>query len=170
MPYNVSSMNGRYQAGDPFLGGIVKGIGGFVGGALNVASSIVPGPLGAVAGIASRAIGGGGRRRAAAPIRAPQRVAPAGGMQRRGGRAKAVMTDACPKGERLNKTDYFLSDGTFVPAGSRCVSIRRRNPANARALNRALAREESFIRLARRSGLVTVPKAKRVRRAARKRH
>lgn len=75
---------------------------------------------------------------------------------------------ACPKGMRLNKSDYFLQDGTFVAAGTRCVSIRRSNPANVRALRRAIRREEGFIRLAKRTGLVALPKARRVRKAARK--
>ncbi len=75
---------------------------------------------------------------------------------------------ACPKGMRLNKSDYFLTPGTFVAAGTRCVSIRRSNPANVRALRRAIRREEGFIRLAKRTGLVALPKARRVRKAARK--
>jgi len=75
---------------------------------------------------------------------------------------------ACPKGMRLNKSDYFLKDGSFIAAGSRCVSIRRSNPANVRALRRAIRREEGFIRLAKRTGLVALPKARRVRKAARK--
>lgn len=47
---------------------------------------------------------------------------------------------ACPQGFRPNKSDYFLSDGTFVEAGSRCVKVRRRNPLNPRAASRAISR------------------------------
>jgi len=45
-----------------------------------------------------------------------------------------------PKGYQLNKSSYFLMSGEFVPAGSRYVKIRRRNPANARATSRAISR------------------------------
>ena len=47
---------------------------------------------------------------------------------------------ACPSGYHLNKTSYFLKDGTFVPARSKCVKNRRRNPLNPHALNRATSR------------------------------
>lgn len=57
----------------------------------------------------------------------------------------------CPKGFKLNKSDYFLKDGTFVPAGSRCVRFRSMNPLNHRALRRGLSRAESFERIARRT-------------------
>ncbi len=46
----------------------------------------------------------------------------------------------CPKGHHLNRSNYFLQDGTFVPAGSRCVANRRRNPENFRANRRAAGR------------------------------
>jgi len=50
----------------------------------------------------------------------------------------------CPpgdmKGYHLNKSDYFLRSGEFVPAGSRYVRNRKRNPANARATSRAISR------------------------------
>jgi len=45
-----------------------------------------------------------------------------------------------PAGWHWNKTDYFLRDGTFVPAGSKLVKNRRRNPLNPRALRRAVGR------------------------------
>jgi len=52
---------------------------------------------------------------------------------------------ACPangsmSGYHLNKSDYFLRSGEFVPAGSRYVKNRKRNPANARATSRAISR------------------------------
>jgi len=43
-------------------------------------------------------------------------------------------------GYHLNKSDYFLKSGEFVPAGSRYVRNRKRNPANARATSRAISR------------------------------
>jgi len=43
-------------------------------------------------------------------------------------------------GYHLNKSDYFLMSGEFVPAGTRWVKNRKRNPANARATSRAISR------------------------------
>jgi len=67
--------------------------------------------------------------------------------------------DACPKGERLNKSDYFLRDGTFVPAKSRCVSIRRMQVTNTRALRKGMRRVEGFAKVAKK----TISFTKRVR-------
>jgi len=47
---------------------------------------------------------------------------------------------ACESGHRPNKTSYFLKDGTFIAAGTKCVKRRQRNPMNARALSRAIGR------------------------------
>lgn len=47
---------------------------------------------------------------------------------------------AIPAGYRLNKTDYFLKSGQYVPAGTRIVKKRRRNPLNPRAASRAMSR------------------------------
>jgi len=52
-----------------------------------------------------------------------------------------------PAGYHLNKSSYFLKDGTFVPARSRYVRIRRRNFANGRALRRSIGRVQGFERL-----------------------
>ena len=73
---------------------------------------------------------------------------------------------ACPKGMRLNKSAYFLKDGTFVMPGTRCVKVRRINAGNGKAVRRAIRRENAFVRLAVGTGLVRVPRAKRVRKAA----
>jgi len=43
-------------------------------------------------------------------------------------------------GYHLNKSDYFLRSGEFVPKGSKWVRNRKRNPANARATSRAISR------------------------------
>lgn len=52
--------------------------------------------------------------------------------------------NGCPAngrgGYHLNKSSYFLRSGQFVPAGSRWVRNRRRNPGNIRAASRALSR------------------------------
>jgi len=43
-------------------------------------------------------------------------------------------------GYHWNKSDYFLRSGEFVPAGTRAVRNRRRNPANPRATSNAITR------------------------------
>jgi hypothetical protein len=61
-----------------------------------------------------------------------------------------------PSGYKLNKTSYFLRDGTFVPKGTRWVKVRRRNAMNPRALSRAIARVDSAKRWqSRLSGITT---------------
>lgn len=46
----------------------------------------------------------------------------------------------CPKGTKLNKTTYHLSDGTRVAARSRCVAIRKRDALNGDAALRSTRR------------------------------
>jgi len=43
-------------------------------------------------------------------------------------------------GYHLNKSGYFLLSGQYVPAGTKWVKNRKRNPANARATSRAISR------------------------------
>lgn len=177
---------GGYQVGDPFLGGVFKGIGKVVGGAAK--GFLTGGPIGAIGGaIGATGILGSGPSampvsRALPPvtgiggrIQLPTGIGLGGGIsfgppvaQPRGPGALAPTDDGCPKGYRRNRSDYFTKTEGFVPAGSKCVRIRRTNPANASALRRAQRREEGFIRLARKSGLVTIPKSRRVRSAVRK--
>lgn len=76
------------------------------------------------------------------PVAAIQRAIP-------GGRTGMM---SCPAGHRPNKSSYFLKDGTYVEKGSVCVRIRRRNPFNPRALDRAMSRLESAGRGAKRLG------------------
>jgi len=59
--------------------------------------------------------------------------------------------DVIPRGYRLNKSSYFLKDGTFVPEGTRLVKVRRRNFANGRALRRSIGRVQGFERLVKSS-------------------
>ena len=56
-----------------------------------------------------------------------------------------------PVGTHLNKSSYFLRDGTFVPARSRYVRNRTRNNANGRALRRAIGRAKGFDNLVKRN-------------------
>lgn len=70
------------------------------------------------------------------------------GQVTRDGQAVPVgMKLACPSGYHPNKSDYFLKDGTFVAQGTKCVKNRRRNPANMRALDRAMTRLDMGKRL-----------------------
>lgn len=69
----------------------------------------------------------------------PGPVATGTAMTTTGGAGTAVVPIQ-PAGHHLNKTSYFLIDGTFVPARSRWVKNRRRNPLNPRALRRAISR------------------------------
>lgn len=61
-----------------------------------------------------------------------------------------------PAGYRPNKSDYFLRDGTFVPAGTRMVKARRRNPLNPRALDRAMGRLSSAKKAAKKINRITI--------------
>ena len=47
-----------------------------------------------------------------------------------------------PRGFHLNKSSYFLRDGTFVPRGTKFVRNRRLNNANGRAQGKAIVRLE----------------------------
>lgn len=51
-------------------------------------------------------------------------------------------------GYHWNKSSYFLMSGEYVPAGTRAVRNRRRNPCNPRAVSRALSRVKSAKRFA----------------------
>lgn len=61
-----------------------------------------------------------------------------------------------PSGYHWNKSDYFLKDGTFVPAGTKLVKNRRRNPLNPRAASRAISRLESAKKATRRLDRVAI--------------
>ena len=56
----------------------------------------------------------------------------------------------CPKGFRINKTSYFLRDGTFVARESRCVRIRRRDALNGRAALNSTRRLVAYSKATRR--------------------
>jgi len=137
-------MVGRVPYGDP-------GLFGAIGGALKTvargaAGFFAGGPAGAAAAVIPGLIGGGGGGGIAPPGGV---VAPVpgvrGAIQRAipGGQTGYMVEGGMPlKGYRANKTSYFLKDGTFVPAGTRWVKIRRRNSLNPRALSRAMSRLE----------------------------
>ena len=150
MPY-LSSYRGdglSAHQGGPFFGALL-------GGALRLGR-----------GIASRFMGGGMATGAtialAAPIISAMPGIPVGGGARihpaaflpggaplitRETPRMEAMEGLPPAGYRLNKSSYFLKDGTFVQARSRYVRIRRRNFANGRALRRSIGRVQGFERL-----------------------
>jgi len=61
-------------------------------------------------------------------------------------------------GYHPNKTDYFLKSGEFVPAGTRMVKNRKRNPANARATSRAISRISGAKTYAKSLGRISIRK------------
>jgi hypothetical protein len=64
----------------------------------------------------------------------------------------------CESGFRPNKTSYFLKDGTFVEAGSRCVRRRQRNPLNPKAMSRAIGRIDGGKRFQNRMSQISTGK------------
>jgi len=74
----------------------------------------------------------------------------------------APANGACPTsmgGYHLNKSEYFLKSGEFVPAGSRYVKNRKRNPANSRATSRAISRVVGAKKYASSLSRITIRKA-----------
>ncbi|MEJ2218868.1 MAG: hypothetical protein P8099_19970 [Gemmatimonadota bacterium] len=153
------------RRGDPGLFGT---LGKIAGGAIGL---ITGGPAGAVAGWSTggaigSALEGGSKPKpaVATPGFAPttsypvvgspgvtgalQRLVPGGATGYQVNAPAAAANGAgCPKGHRLNKSGYWLKSGEYVAPGTRCVKSRRRNPANPRALDRAIGRLNSAKRL-----------------------
>ena len=140
------------MSGDPGLFDVFKRIGGAVlKGALGIPGAVIsevisgrkPPPRGTAAFIPPEtaiAIGSGAAA-FAGPLIAQ----------------RAARTGACPpglSGYHLNKSSYFLRDGTFVPEGTRMVRNRSRNPYNKRAATRAASRLQSLGR-----GMKTIRKS-----------
>lgn len=76
-----------------------------------------------------------------------------GPPQRNGQQAPPIPAQAgpCPSGYHLNKSSYYRrgpgGQAVFIPEGTVYVKNRRRNPANPRALDRALGRLNAAKRL-----------------------
>jgi len=144
MPYLAS----YGMRGDPglfgFLGRTIKGaVGGFLGG----------GPLGAITGGVRGAVGA---PRAPAPMRGFAGFSGTPNLPAvRPSVAPATTGGLPPRGYKLNKSGYFLKSGEYVAPGTRFVKVRRRNPANAKALRKALSRAESFGGLVKRARATT---------------
>jgi len=88
--------------------------------------------------------------------------APPGGG---GGGCKVTGTQGakilCPPGCHPNKAGYHLKSGAFVAEGSRCVTNRRRNPLNPRALDRAAGRLRSAQKAVKFLQAAKLPKRRR---------
>lgn len=118
-----------------------------VGAITHAAQSVLGGPHGkALVGVSSRANGlilpgsggislGGGLK-----VGGGQGVQIGGGLSIGGGGAVSPGT----AGYHLNKTGYFLKDGSYVAPGTKMVKNRRRNPLNPRALSRSMYRLAGF--------------------------
>lgn len=146
----------RGMRGDPGLfGGLIGAIKGGVGSLFSGGNPITGAISGAVSGFK-------GKSRPAPPaLPAPRTIAApvtrtpgVGGAVARaipggstGYQVAVPANGKPPSGFHWNKSDYFLRDGTFVPAGTKLVKNRRRNPANPRALDRAIGRLNSAKRL-----------------------
>ncbi|MHC4067047.1 MAG: hypothetical protein ACYSUI_21430 [Planctomycetota bacterium] len=135
--------------GDPGLfGSIFSGIKGAVGGFLK------GGPLGAIKGGISGVIGRPQTGRALQPpaMQRPQITLPGlpFGPQRAPvgapAAAPAASGNGCTPGYHLNKAYSYRHN---AEPGTMCVRNRRMNPANPKALRRAIRREKAFIGLAR---------------------
>jgi len=113
-----------------------------------------------------RSFGGGGGGRSL-DIRGPGGIgvtleegAPVGTAVVEGSMGQPV--PACPQGMRPNKSDYFRRSPAggvvFIRKGTVCVSTRRRNALNPRALDRAIGRVVSAKKAAKKLGTITVRK------------
>jgi len=139
--------------GDPGLWDIFKKVG-----------RAIPGPI----GMAFDVFGGGGGKVPGRPTAGPGSfpLGPTMGTDLMRGPAPGSMVAAngCPapmSGYHLNKSDYFLKSGEYVPEGSRYVRNRKRNPANARATSRAISRVVGAKRYAQSLSRISVRKKKK---------
>jgi hypothetical protein len=110
----------------------------FQGPLLSVGQGIVQGP----AGLANFAMNLGGSDKTMQQ--------PVGTMTKQG-----IIPVCGIKGTHQNKSGYYKragqSTGIYIPKGSVCVKNRSMNPANGRALRRALRRATAFKRMAMKS-------------------
>jgi len=126
--------------------------------------------LGAVRGLGRRLMGGGVGTAVGIGIAAPI-ISALPGIPIGGGRAinlpaflpggaplissrpttGVALENLPPTGYHLNKSAYFLKDGTFVAPRTKWVKIRARNFANGRALRKSIGRVQGFERLVKRS-------------------
>lgn len=136
----LSSARGDYLGGyrgDPgIFGSIGRALGGIARTALGVVGAVAPGPIGIAARLGTRLLGGG---RAQPILRAP------------GPPGVARFTGPLALGRGAKGGSAF--GGGLGPLGVPGFGRKRRrmNPGNVRALRRAMRRQESFVKLARRA-------------------
>jgi len=156
------AINRAKYTGDPgFFGDIFRGAVSLIPGVGPALSNIGRQPPVPTKGPGSIATGNVPRN----GFKIPRMMDPLGftGPSWFGGPAAApTMTEAgCPanlSGYHLNKSDYFLKSGEFVPEGSRYVKNRKRNPANARATSRAISRVTGAKRYAQSLSRISIRK------------
>ncbi len=160
------------------------GLFGFIGNVLKTAAGAIPGPIGTISRSLFPTSPRVGAAITPAPtftpfsppvIRTPGffpvnvaqefpngRGTPAGAPTTGGAAARFFpggetgLGTGCASGFHPNKSAYFLKNGTFVEAGSRCVKNRRRNPLNPRAASRAISRLESAKKAVTRINRITI--------------
>lgn len=167
-------------------GGILSGIRSVVGAVTKVASKVLPGPVGAAAGAVSKVLGPSRavgppmiqtppplpQVPAPGPVAAVQRFVPGG--------ATGYMPAPLYRGYHYNKAlmryERALAEGRMHQdprseprVKNPVVKNRRMNPANPRALRRAIRREQAFVALAKRTLKGTGITVKRSSSFARKR-
>lgn len=140
MSYGRSRLTAHYQAGDPFLGSIIKGVGKFVGGA--VTGLVTTGtPVGAVVGGIRGALGkpqiqamAPSYTRVATP---PVSAMPGGAYTAGGGPMGAIYAAgaAAQRAPRMTKAGYMTTR-----------KRPRMNPMNPKAARRAARRLDSYVR------------------------
>jgi len=173
--------------GDPgIFGSIFKGLKSIAGIGTGIVSKlgipVISGVAGGLSGILSGRAGIPGASTQpiyrmpqaipAAPLRMPGSGAPTRYGLQLGGTALGLTTgigappmlapagvpSASMGGYHLNKSSYFLMDGTFIEAGTKWVKNRRRNPGNMRALSRSLGRIKSAKKMASSLSQITIRK------------
>lgn len=169
---------GAMQYGDPGLFGFLGDVGGAILKGAGSLVGAVPG-VGTVAGAALGGLGtllSGEQEAPAIPTMIPQQPLPGvgagiarllpGGSTGMGYTQEQINNGKRRAGQRVpgttkrwNKAPYTLKDGTYIPAGMKQVTIRKRNALNPRALDRALSRVTSAKRASKKLSRVTIRKA-----------
>lgn len=175
----VGASTGGFRHKSQFRGD--PGLFGDIFGGITKVAGFIPGPIGTIAKTAERIFGGGGQSSPPAlpqgqqggpggTLFAPQQAIPRfdppfGGqpgvaINPFGPQTAApIATNGKVAGHHLNKSDYWLKDGTFVPKGTKWVKNRRRNPLNAKAASRAISRLESAKKATKRINRISIRKA-----------
>ena len=167
--------NGNYMGDPGIFGSIFKGIKSIAGIGTGIVSKLGIPVISGVSGFASRFLQGRAGIPGAStqpiyqiPGVIPQRPLglPGSGFRPSGTLPPQLLsppiTAELPMGTaggyHLNKSSYFLMDGTFIEAGTKWVKNRRRNPGNMRALSRSLGRIKSAKKMASSLSQITIRK------------